>query len=136
MNDQQHRRVGAGGCAAAWTTDRLDAREKLERPLVRADWPALTAFSMVGLFHQKQRGVKVVMMIDQSDDRVGRRHAPPSKLVSDCSGFSSDRQWPSAGTDGLRETKHLVSTVARRGWMPMNLWVCGRMQNIVETASW
>lgn len=44
--------VGAGGCAAAWTPIDLDSREKMERPLARADWPALTAFGIVSLFHQ------------------------------------------------------------------------------------
>ena len=72
--------------------DRLDAPEKLERPMVRADWPALTAFGIVSLFHQKQRGVKVVMMIDQKVDPVGRRRAPPARLVSDYSGLSMRKQ--------------------------------------------
>lgn len=72
--------------------DRLDAREKLERPLTRPDWPALTAFSIVTMFHRKQRGVQVVMMIDQNHDQLGRRRAPPSKLVTDCGGLSSDMQ--------------------------------------------
>jgi hypothetical protein len=72
------------------------------------------------------------MMIDQDDDQVGRRRAPPSKLVCDCCGFSTDEQsWP-AGTDGLHETKQLVSTTARRELLPMNSWVCGRMQNTAE----
>ena len=109
MNDQQHRRVGAGGCAAAWTTDRLDAREKLERPLARADWPALTAFSIVGLFHQKQRGVKVVMMIDQNDDRLGRRRAPHQCLSLIAVGSAvtgSDRQ------------RGLMSCAKRNIWSP------------------
>ena len=36
------------------------------------------------------------------------------------------------GLTGLRETKHVVSTMARRGLLPMNSWVCRRMQNAVE----
>jgi hypothetical protein len=49
----------------------LDSREKLERPLVRPDWPALTAFGIVSMFHKKQRGVKVVRMIDQMPIDLG-----------------------------------------------------------------
>jgi hypothetical protein len=41
-----------------------------------------------------------VMMIDQGDDQVGRRRAPPAKLVCDCCGFSTDRQSCPAGADG------------------------------------
>jgi hypothetical protein len=94
--------------------------KKLERPLVGPDWPALTAFSIVSLFHQKRRGVKVVMMIDWNSDRLGLGRAPPSKLVSDYSGFSSDRPpWP-AGTDGLRETKQLRSTTTVPGLLYAN----------------
>lgn len=72
--------------------DRLDARQKLERPLIRPDWPALTAFGIVPCFIRNSAACKVVMMIDQNDNQLGRRRAPPSKLVSDCGGFSSDMQ--------------------------------------------
>lgn len=105
----------------------LDAREKLERPLVRLDWPALTAFGIASLFHQKQRGMKVAMMIDQNEDRLERRRAPPSKLVLDYGGFSSDMQSRPAGNDGLQQAKHHRS----KERSPTNLWVCGRMQHSV-----
>ena len=57
--------------------DRLDAWEKLESLLARVDWLTLTAFSIVSPFHRKRCFVKLVMMIDQNNDRLERRRAPP-----------------------------------------------------------
>ena len=119
------------GRRIAWTL-----RKSWRGPLVRVDWSELTAFNIVSLFHQKQRGVKLMVMIDQNDDRLRLWRAPPSKLVSDCGGFSSDRQRPPAGTDGLCETKHLVSTKACRALSPMNPWTHYCREDAVEQLAW
>lgn len=73
MNDHQHQSVSARGCVAAWVMDRLAARllgKSWSGCCYDHDWLALTAFGIVTLFHQKQREVQVVMMIDQNDDQL------------------------------------------------------------------